>query len=385
MKPNQFSEYFAIRGRNASRQMQRFEKLLEPASDSEIARRAVESAKLTRRYFGRAMRLFAPIYLSNECINSCAYCGFSKENAILRMTLEIDELAAEVEYLMAQGFRNILLVSGEHPKFVSNGYLEKCVRRLIELVPSVSLEVCPMETEDYVRMVHAGAEGLLVYQESYDRNTYHQMHPSGPKRNFEWRLNCPERAYAAGFRRLGVGVLFGLHDWRQEAIALATHIEYLLVKCWKAQIAVSLPRLRPAAGEFAPITAVGDRELIQVLLALRLTFPQIGITMSTRESPAFRDALAPVGITMMSAGSHTEPGGYTGQGREKLHKTVGGRTVATPGEKAECQFVVYDDRSPRKIAEKLRDLGLETVWKDWEVLCEHETAPVEKIFSAIPS
>ena len=271
-------------------------------------------------------------------------------------------------------FRNLLLVAGEHPKFVSNGYLEDCVRavRAEAGVPSVSLEVGPMESDEYRPLVAAGTEGLVVYQETYHRPTYQEMHTAGPKRDFDWRLDCPERAYAAGFRRLGVGALFGLHDWREEAAALAAHIDHLLRHCWKAQITVSLPRLRPAAGGFAPRFPFDDRELVQLLCALRITFPEIGIVLSTRESPALRDALIPLGVTTISAGSHTEPGGYTGAGREDLHLTVRGRRCETPDAlavdaHAEGQFDIADQRTPREMARTLRDRhGLEPVWKDWD-------------------
>lgn len=352
--------------RDKSPLVRRFEDLLAPVTDDALSRMARESATLTRRYFGRTMRLFAPLYLSNECINSCAYCGFSRENAILRVTLELDEVAREAEHLAAQGFRNILLVAGEHPKFVSGGYMERCLRRLTPIIPSVSLEVAPMETADYQPLVAAGAEGLVVYQETYHEPTYAVMHLTGPKKDFFWRLDCPERAYDAGFRRIGVGALFGLWDWREEAVALAAHLEYLLRTCWKAQLTVSLPRLRPAAGEFEPAHPLPDREFIQLLCALRITFPQIGLVMSTREPAALRDATAPLGVTMMSAGSHTEPGGYTGQGKENLHQTVRGRQIAAVGEGAEGQFAISDDRSPETVAARLRALGLDPVWKDWD-------------------
>jgi 2-iminoacetate synthase len=325
---------------------------------------------LTLKHFGRAMRLFAPLYLSNECINSCKYCGFSRENAIVRVTLEVDEVLAEARHLAHEGFRNILLVAGEHPKFVSNGYLEQCVSRLASEVPGISLEVGPMETADYVPLVRAGAEGLVVYQETYHRPTYHEMHLSGPKKDYDWRLACPERAYEAGFRRIGVGALFGLWDWRQEALALAAHIEHLLRRCWKAQLTVSLPRLRPAAGEFRPRHPLPDREFVQLVCALRITFPQIGIVLSTREPAHLRDALIPLGITMMSAGSHTEPGGYTGQGKKSLHYTLRGRQLEIDRQLTDAaateQFDIADTRSAAEIAGVLRARGLDPVWKDWD-------------------
>jgi 2-iminoacetate synthase len=359
--------------REKSPAVRAFERLLEPCSDAALETLAARSRALTLKHLGRVMRLFAPLYLSNECVNNCKYCGFSRDNAILRVTLEINQMLAEARHLAAEGFRNILLVAGEHPKFVSGGYLEACVRRLREEggIPSVSLEVAPMETADYLPLVAAGAEGLVVYQETYHRPTYAEMHTSGPKRDFNWRIDCPERACAAGFRRIGVGALFGLWDWREEALALAAHVDYLLRRCWKAQLTVSLPRLKPAAGEFEPLHPLPDREMVQLLCALRVTFPQVGIVLSTREPAPLRDALIPLGVTMMSAGSHTEPGGYTGQGREALHLTVRGR-MASAGELPEGalatgQFDIADHRSPGEIADLLRRRHqLEPVWKDWD-------------------
>lgn len=346
-----------------------FRRLLEPCGDAALEEMARRSAALTRRHFGRTMRLFAPLYLSNECVNSCAYCGFSRENeAILRVTLEIEQVAAEARHLAAEGFRNILLVAGEHPKFVSGDYLRRCIERLRREIPSLSLEVAPMEKEDYLPLVSAGAEGLVVYQETYDREAYRELHTAGPKKDFDWRLDTPERAHAAGFRRLGIGVLFGLSDWRGEAMALAAHLFYLQRVCWTSQLTVSLPRLRPAAGEFQPRFPFGDRDLTQLLCALRLTFPQVGIVMSTREPAPLRDALAPLGVTMMSAGSHTEPGGYTGQGADQLHHTVKGKKVESScsGTSATEQFAISDGRSAAEVAEMLRAGGLEPVWKDWD-------------------
>lgn len=350
--------------------VRRFSALLEPKTDVELEALAQESAAITRRHFGKAIRLFAPLYLSNECINSCAYCGFSRENAIVRVTLEVESVVKEARHLAQEGFRNLLLVAGEHPKFVSSGYLEHCVRALVPEIPSLALEVAPMETEDYAALVDAGAEGLVVYQETYDRDVYRELHTAGPKKDFDWRLACPERAYAGGFRRIGIGALFGLTEWRSEAVALAAHLAQLLQRCWKAQFTISLPRLRPCAGEFAPRYTLTDRDFVQLVCALRISFPHVGIVLSTRESATLRDALLPLGITMMSAGSHTEPGGYTGEGASDLHVTLRGRPVKTeqckPSAGATGQFEIADERSAGEIAALLRDKGFDPVWKDWD-------------------
>ncbi len=350
-----------------------FAQLISPAGAEVLETMARRSQQLTRQRFGNVIRLFAPLYLSNECINNCRYCGFSRDNPILRVTLSVAEVRREAEALASQGFRNILMVSGEHPKFVSNSYLEDCVRAAREIVPSVSLEVGPMETAEYAPLVQAGADGLVVYQETYDRNIYDQMHTAGPKRDFNWRLLTPERAYAAGFRRLGIGPLYGLADWRFEAIAAAAHTQHLLRTCWKSYLTISLPRLRPCAGEFQPLTHITDREMVQLVCAFRLMFPDVGLVLSTRESPALRNGLIPLGITFISAGSHTEPGGYTGAGKDRLHHTEKGRIVelgasewATTPANATGQFQIADERSAREVADLLRGLGYEPVWKDWD-------------------
>jgi 2-iminoacetate synthase len=346
--------------------------LLSPATAGQLESLARRANQLTQQRFGKVIRLFAPLYLSNECINNCQYCGFSRDNPILRVTLSADEVVREAKALAGQGFRNILLVAGEHPKFIPGGYLANCIEELREAVPSISLEVGPMETGEYRPLVRAGAEGLIVYQETYHREVYTDMHTSGPKRNFNWRLETPERAYTAGFRRLGIGALFGLSDWRRETLCLAAHAQYLLRHCWKSQLTISLPRLRPSAGEFDPLTDFNDRNLVQAICALRLFLPDAGIVLSTREPASLRDRLIPLGITMMSAGSHTEPGGYTGAGHDSLHYTERGRIKELAANASEwaanatSQFDIADERKPSAVAETLTRLGYEPVWKDWD-------------------
>jgi len=347
--------------------LDRFRHLLSGAQPLETL--AAEAAQLTRRHFGHTMRLFAPLYVSNECVNICKYCGFSRDNPILRVTLDLDQVEAEARYLVQEGFRSILIVAGEHPKFVSESYLEDCIKRLRRLVPSVSLEVGPMETEQYRPLVQAGADGLIVYQETYHPATYAELHVAGPKKDFAWRLECPERAAAAGFRRIGIGALLGLAPWQEEVLALAAHTEYLLKHCWKSFVTVSFPRLRPAAGEFQPQVHLTDHEFTRLICAFRICFPQIGLVMSTREPARLRDGLAPLGITLMSAGAHTEPGGYTGAGRENLHRTEKGKvlpTIQSEGEFATEQFAVSDNRPAAAVVSRLKQLGFDPVWKDWD-------------------
>jgi 2-iminoacetate synthase len=355
-----------------------FANLISPAASEFLEHMGRRSHAMTQQRFGKTIRMFAPLYLSNECVNNCSYCGFSRDNPILRVTLSIDEVLREARELKSQGFRNILLVAGEHPKFVSNGYMRDCIAALHADWPGISLEVGPMETADYLPLVAAGADGLTVYQETYDRKVYAEMHTAGPKRNFDWRLETPERAYAAGFRRLGISPLYGLADWRYEAICAAAHADYLLRNCWKAALTISTVRIRPCAGEFQPLTHITDRELAQLICAIRLMFPDVGIVLSTRELPKLRDGLVPLGVTMMSAGARTEPGGYTGAGKEKIHHTERGiikelasgasewAAQANHPTNATGQFQTADERPPGEVAERIRKLGYEPVWKDWD-------------------
>ena len=357
---------------NSALSLQDFANLISPAGAELLEALGQRSQRLTRQRFGKVIRLFAPLYLSNECINNCRYCGFSRDNPILRVTLTLEEVRREARALLQQGFRNILLVAGEHPKFVSTNYLSECVAALHPEVPSLSLEVGPLPAEEYRPLVAAGAEGLVVYQETYDRGVYADMHTAGPKRDFDWRLETPERAYAAGFRRLGISALYGLADWRAEAISVAAHAGYLLRHCWKAGVTISLTRRRPCAGEFQPLTQIGDRELIQLMCAFRLMFPDVGLVLSTRESPKMRNGLIPLGVTLMSAGSHT------GAGREHLHLSARGRTLPAgpvlndsttwPRKLTQAteQFNIADTRSAQEVAEVIRGLGYDPVWKDWD-------------------
>jgi 2-iminoacetate synthase len=326
-----------------------FAALLSPAADGRLEEMAAAAHRLTIRRFGRTVHLFAPLYLSNECVSVCTYCGFSAGNDIARRTLSVEEVVSEGRELVDRGFRHLLLVAGEHARIVSKDYLVACVAALAPFVPSLAVEVQVWDTATYGRLVDAGCDGLIVYQETYDPLTYAAVHLKGKKRNLDWRLGAPDRGAAAGMRRLGVGALLGLHDdWRSEALAVAAHAGALIRRWWRAEVSVALPRLRPAAGGYAPADPIGDREFVQLLCALRLALPDVGISLSTREAAAFRDGLVPLGVTTMSAGSHTEPGGY-----------------ATPSE-ASPQFEISDDRSPAEVATALRALGYDPVWKDWQ-------------------
>ncbi|HEX5791471.1 MAG TPA: radical SAM protein [Luteolibacter sp.] len=352
--------------------MRRLGELLDDTTPLEAL--ALRSQQLTRRHFGRTMRLFAPLYLSNECVNNCSYCGFSRDSPILRTTLSVEQVVAEARHLHQLGLRNLLLVAGEHPKFVSEGYLQACLDALKPFIPGLAIEVGPMEDGQYTEIVAHGAEGLVVYQETYDRGIYETLHTAGPKKHFDWRLDCPERAYAGGFRRIGIGALFGLADWKLEALALCAHLEYLYRHCWKAQLTVAFPRMRPYAGNYQyqpdPARLLADRDLVRLICAFRLLFPQVGIVVSTREPASLRDSICTLGVTHMSAVARTEPGGYTGAGQQDLHLTVKGRRIELETrsgcEKATEQFQISDTRSAAEIAESLRVRQLDPVWKDWD-------------------
>ncbi|MBW8826160.1 MAG: 2-iminoacetate synthase ThiH [Acidobacteria bacterium] len=323
--------------------------LLSDRAGERLEELAQRAHQLTVQRFGRAVRLFAPLYLSNECVSTCTYCGFSAGNDIVRRTLSPEEVRAETEALAARGFRHVLLVAGEHPRLVGKDYLVDCVRAIAPVMPEISLEVQVWDEATYRRLVDAGCDGLVVYQETYDRATYRSVHLKGKKRNYDWRLAAPDRGAAAGMRRLGLAALLGLHDdWRAEALAVGAHADALVRRWWRSEVSVALPRLRPAAGGYQPADPVDDRALVQLLCALRLTLPDVGITLSTREPASLRDALVPLGVTTMSAGSHTEPGGY-----------------ASPSD-AEPQFSIGDERPPAEVAAFLRAAGYDPVWKDWQ-------------------
>jgi len=326
-----------------------FAALLSPAADARLEEMARRAHEITVRRFGRTVQLYAPLYVSNECVETCTYCSFARANPVVRRTLTVDEAVEEARLLLARGFRHLLIVSGEHPRHVSPEYLENVIRALRDDVPSLSVEVQPQTEEVYARWVAAGAEGLVVYQETYDRQAYAEVHTAGKKKDFDWRLDTPDRGAAGGMKRLGIGALLGLADWRLEAVHVAAHAHYLMRRYWKAFVTVSFPRLRPAAFAIAPRHPVSDRDLARLVCALRILLPDAGLVLSTREAPAFRDGMIGLGITQMSAGSRTEPGGYSAP------------------EEAERQFDVEDRRTPEEVSRAIREHGCDPVWKDWEV------------------
>lgn len=324
--------------------------LLSPAAGAMIEELAAHAHRATVERFGKTMQMYAPLYLSNECVCTCTYCGFSQGLDIRRKTLRLDEVAREASTLAGRGFRNILLVSAEHPKHVGVEYVARCIAETKHHVPYVGLEIAAAEEEDYRSYVDAGCDGVVLYQETYDPDVYAAHHLGGPKKRYAWRMDALERAACGGIRHLGIGALLGLADWRFDALALLAHARWLERHCWRAQINISFPRINPAEGGYTPAHPVGVAEFVRILCLFRLALPTAGLALSTRESPALRDRLVPLGITHMSAGSSTEPGGYE-----------------HPGEAGE-QFELEDRRSPHEVASGLRAMGYEPVFKDWEVM-----------------
>lgn len=323
--------------------------LLSPQiSDAQLELLASQAQRITRQRFGRTIQLYAPLYLSNECHNGCKYCGFSADNDLPRKTLSLAEIEREARVIRGQGFRHMLLLTGEAPEVAGLDFLEAAVKQVKPHCGSVSIEVFPMETAGYARMVAAGVDGLTLYQETYDPELYRELHPYGPKSDFNFRLQAPEAAGAAGMRRIGVGALLGLGDCLTDAFYTGLHALYLARRFWRTQVLISFPRLRPAEGGFQPRSSVSDRQLTQFICASRLLIHEAGLILSTRESAELRDNLLPLGITQMSAGSCTAPGGYGDDNDEGQ------------------QFTISDQRSPKEFAVQLAARGYEAVWKDWD-------------------
>lgn len=323
-----------------------FAALLSPTAIKHLEMMAMRSQKVTQSRFGKIIQLYAPLYVSNECVDTCTYCGFSRENKIARRTLTLSEIENETQYLIQQGIKHILIVAGEHPHAVPPAFFETLIKKL--KVPSISLEVAPQKESVYCAWVKAGADGLIIYQETYQKENYATYHLAGKKKDFDYRLETPERAARAGMKRVGIGILLGLSDWRKDALALIAHAQFLQKYHYRSQITISLPRLRPAAGSFKPPYPITDHEFVQLITAIRLTLPDTGIVLSTREDSRLRNALIQIGITHMSAGSKTEPGGYL------------------EPRKAEEQFQIEDLRSVHEVAQDIKAAGYEAVLKDWE-------------------
>ncbi len=343
----------------SQRDLEDFKALISPAAAVYLEDMAQISHRLTQKRFGKVIQLYIPLYLSNECQNICTYCGFSYENKLRRRTLGAGELLREVAAIKEMGYEHVLLVSGEASQTVGVDYFIKALAVAGPHFAQISMEVQPLDEEEYVRLIEHGLNTVLVYQETYHREDYKLHHPKGKKSNFGYRLETPDRLGRAGIHKMGLGVLIGLEDWRTDSWFTALHLGYLEKTYWKTKYSLSFPRLRPFSGEqardggngggrLAPKVVMSDRELIQLICAYRLLDEEVELSLSTRESPLFRDHAIRLGITSLSAGSRTNPGGYVVD-QESLE-----------------QFEIHDDRSPAKIAEMIRGQGYEAVWKDWD-------------------
>lgn len=334
--------------RRGKRDLDDFCALISPAAVPYMERMAQISHDLTRKRFGNTTQLYIPMYLSNECHNICTYCGFSVNNKLERRTLDQQQIMREVQAIKAHGFEHLLLVTGEAHRKVGVDYFEQVLEWVRPHFANLSMEVQAMDQADYERLIQHGLNSVLLYQETYHRDNYKDYHPKGKKGNFEYRLETPDRLGRAGIHRIGLGTLLGLEEWRTDAAFVALHLGYLERQFWQTKYSISLPRLRPAAGVQSPNVEVTDRDFVQLICAYRIYSENVEISLSTRECPKFRDHLLKLGITSMSAGSKTEPGGYAIE------------------EEALEQFEISDQRSPEEVAAMIRRQGFEPVWKDWD-------------------
>lgn len=330
------------------RSLEDLKALLSPAAQPYLEQMAQLSHRLTLQRFGNTMQLYIPLYLSNECQNICTYCGFSLDNKILRKTLNPAELLKEVQAIKAMGYEHVLLVTGEAWQTVGLDYFKQALELVRPHFSHISMEVQPMDEAEYAALIPLGLQSVLVYQETYHRADYKLHHPKGRKSNFDYRLETPDRLGRAGIHKIGLGVLIGLEDWRTDSFFTALHLQYLEKTYWQTRYSISFPRLRPCSGGLPPKVEMKDRELVQLICAYRLLDPDVELSLSTRESEHFRDHVIKLGITTMSAGSKTNPGGY-----------------ATDLQSLE-QFEISDERSANAIAGMLRQQGYEPVWKDWD-------------------
>lgn len=319
------------------------------------AQRIEEMARLSREYtlerFGKTISLYIPMYVSNACTNKCVYCGFNHDNDMKRTILTMDQVKAECEAIKKLGpFDNILIVAGEYPSLCGTEYLEKVLHTCRPYFNNMTIEVQPMRMEAYKRLTESGLNGVVCFQETYHREAYKKYHPRGMKSHYAWRLNGFDRMGQAGVHKIGMGVLIGLEDWRTDVTMMARHLRYLQRNYWRTRYSVNFPRMRPSESGYQPNVVMSDAELAQLTFAFRIFDHDVDISYSTREYPSFRDNMMALGVTSMSAGSRTEPGGY----------------VSTP--EALEQFEVSDERTPAEVAEAIRAHGYEPVWKDWDAV-----------------
>ncbi|MDA0120569.1 2-iminoacetate synthase ThiH [Vibrio sp. T11.5] len=329
------------------RDLEDFKALLSPAAEPYLEQMAQLSYALTRKRFGNTLSLYIPLYLSNLCANACTYCGFSMENRIKRRTLNKDEIQAEVEAIKRMKFDSVLLVTGEHETKVGMNYFREMLPVIKEKFNYLAMEVQPLEQEQYAELKTLGLDAVMVYQETYHPSTYSEHHLRGNKTDFEYRLETPDRLAKAGIDKIGIGALIGLEEWRTDCFYVAAHLDYLERTYWQTRYSISFPRLRPCEGALQPKSVMTDKQLVQLICAFRLLNPEVELSLSTRESPEFRDNVLPLGVTSMSAASKTQPGGYA-NGEAELE-----------------QFEISDERSAGSVEAMIRAKGFDPVWKDW--------------------
>lgn len=323
--------------------------LISPAAAPYLEQMALRSRELTQMRFGRTIGMYIPLYITNSCTNSCVYCGFNRHNKFPRVVLTPAEIENECKAIRELGpFENLLLVTGENPRVAGTDYLEEALRVCRPYFSNLTIEVMPLPAEDYRRLTESGLNGVVCFQETYHRERYKTYHPAGMKSNFEWRVNGFDRMGQAGVHKIGMGVLIGLEDWRTDVTMMARHLLYLRKNYWRTRYSVNFPRMRPSEGHFQPNVVMSDRELAQLTFAFRIFDHDVDISFSTRECPEFRNNIATLGATSMSAGSKTEPGGY--------------HTYPQALE----QFSVSDERTPAQVESDLKARGVEVVWKDWD-------------------
>lgn len=280
------------------------------------------SMQLTRKRFGRCINMYLPLYLTNLCSNKCAYCGFSVANKFKRVVLTLEEIEEELQAMNKMGYTNILLVSGENSHKAGMPYFEQVLPLAKNYADYLQMEVQPLETDEYARLKELGLDAVSVYQETYHPEYYKKVHLAGKKADMRFRMETPDRLGQAGIDKVGMGALLGLYDWKVDLVATAMHVLYMRDKYWKTNLSISFPRLRPAQGGFEPHSPVSDAKLLQIICAWRIFDNELDLTISTRESAQFRDLILPVGITALSAGSSTEPGGYVHKGQNLEQWTV---------------------------------------------------------------
>ncbi|MDD6178106.1 MAG: 2-iminoacetate synthase ThiH [Succinivibrionaceae bacterium] len=324
-----------------------FMALISPKATKYLREMSILAKKYTRRRFGNGVSMYVPLYLSNLCSNNCSYCGFAVHNKFARRVLNAEETELECQAIQKMGYENILVVTGENQRRCGMDYFREMLPIVQKYSSYMSMEVQPMDTNEYAELKTLGVDAVMVYQETYDPECYKQNHLSGKKTDMRYRMETPERLGDAGIDKVGIGALLGLFDWKADTVALAMHLLYMRKHYWQTRMNLSFPRLRPAAGGFEPVSPVGDIDMIKVICAWRLFDHELEISISTRENALFRDAIVPIAITSISAQSSTAPGGYAVCREDDLP-----------------QFIINDDRSVKEVTDALKHNGLEPIFRE---------------------